>query len=918
MSTVVPPPPSGSILQKQSSFSRPKTGNGAAAAPTAPAVATPAAAGPKPPANTGAPPANVPVATPISMQKPAPTPQRPNPAAAAPPAVSPARQPGAAPVKQPPSAPGAPPAGRGDKPAPPPGMWGPNGQIAPAVPAMTPSSAAQRPAPGPGGAPAMSPASGVRRTAPGPAAAPAALPAASPATQSKRPAPGPVGAPPAASPASAAKPQSQPQPQPGGMVRQNSMNGNPYGSVGGGGFGSMGGGQMPSGTNAMGGFGSMGAGQMGGGYGSMGGGQMPSGTNAMGGFGSMGAGQMGGGYGSMGGGNANGGMGSMMGGPMGGSAYGTMGANQYGSMAGGQDGLGAGYGSMAGGAGGGSAYGSMGGGPGANPYGSMAGGQDGMGSMMGGGQMGSMYGGGMGGPSSMMGSMMMPMGSMYGGMGGPMGSMYGMGGMSTMGIAAQWGSLANMSMGGRGQPNRSGISSGYGGFASEAKGIDIEDLCPNIGTFEGATDLPRSGKRGGNHLYSRGKHEKPVATGNSNATTMMIRRKSDIKTGSGATAAAAASNGSGARPADTTSRSPARASPSTTATASGKARAKVPSNYNVHSLILVDAATGAEVTSVKDPSTVVYEKGGKKETFEADEAIARASAKDDVDSVLLSELRGNWFNGHNSAFMLCAGKGKVEAAQDVARQFVRKCLERLEKNEKDTAVKFDVTMTMVSLRGADQCCDLLKPGASYEKVIMGSSPVYGPCLLELDTKVSKTATDCVASFDAGLKNATEAKEIVAAFLILKTIKKTGAEEEVHLSSLCIALCGETVSHMTDIRDKASSAPHRLFRYAIEGACVTVSGICIAADDEDAREGLEVERKMREIKNQPPRSGNVKRFVDYTYKEITRQKEKLASASGSEKKTREAQIERMEEMVKDAKELLSTPETTQPKGYSMGR
>jgi hypothetical protein len=511
------------------------------------------------------------------------------------------------------------------------------------------------------------------------------------------------------------------------------------------------------------------------------------------------------------------------------------------------------------------------------------------------------------------------MGSMYG-MGGPMGSMYGMGGtggMSTYGIAAQWGSLANMSAAGRGgATNRSGISSQYGGFANEAATVDLDDLCPNIGTFEDAKDLKRSGKRGGNHLYSRDKHEKIVATNNSNVQALTIKRKSDVK---------AASPGAG-NAAETSSRAIPRSSPAAAASssssankgASGKPRAKVPSNYNVHSLIIVDKTGKGSVTTVKDPSTVIYEKAGKKETFEADEAIERASDKEEVDSVLLSELRSNWFNGHNSSLMMCAGKGKVAATQEVARTFIQKCIERLEKNEKDTGVKFDITMTMVAIRGADQCCDLLKSGAGYDKMAMGSSPVYGPCLLDLETKVVKTGAAATELFNAGLKNAKEEKEIVAVFYVLKTIKKTGAETEVHLSSMCLALCGETVAHMTDIKDKSPSSPHRLFRYAVDGACVTVSGLCIDSNDEEAQPALEVERKMREVKNQPPRSGNVKRFVDFTYKEITRQKEKVATVSGSEKKMRETQIERMEEMVKDANELLSEPEKTRPKGYSTGR
>ncbi|KAG5469581.1 hypothetical protein LSCM1_02806 [Leishmania martiniquensis] len=896
MNTVVPPPPSGSILQKQSSFSRPKAANASAAT-----------SGAENRSAAGVPAANASATIPsTAAQRPEMTVQRPAPA------VSPMHPIGT--LNKPPDTSGSRSTGHPARLAAPPGMWGPKDQITPGAPAMPLASGAKHPAPAPGapamplasgakhpapapGAPAMSLASGAKHPAPAPGAP--AMPLASGA---KHPAPAPgapamslasgakfTAPPPTASPASSPAATAPPS-QPPRMARQSSIHGNLYSSSGGG-FGSMYAGQMV-------GYGSMGPGLNG--MGSMKGSQIALGSNALGGCGSMGPGQMTG-YGSMGG-------------PMVGSAYGAMGA-PYGSMAGSLNGMGSGYGSMNRGMdGGASAYGSMCG-HGANPYGSM-GGENCMGSMTGG-QTGSMYG--MGVPSSMMGgSIIMPMGSMCDA-GGAMGSMYGVGGMSTVGIAAQWGSLANMSMGGcGGQMGRSGISSGYGGFVTEATRIDPDDLCPNIGTFEGAKDLPRSGKRGGNHLYSRGKHEKPLATGNANSTAMTIRRKSEIRVGS---SAAAPSNSMASHLEGSASRGASRASPLKAAGGSGttgKTRAKVPSNYNVHSLILLDKAAGAEVVAVKDPSTIVFEKGGKKETFEVDEALMLASTRDDIDSVLLSELRGNWFNGHNSCLMLCGGEGRIEATQEVARQFLRKCLERLERNEKDTAVKFDVTMTMVSLRGADQCCDLLKSGAAYDKVRMGSSPVYGPCLLDLEAKVHKTASGCIGSFDAGLKNAKDEREIVAAFLILKTIKKTGAEDEVHLSSLCIALCGETVAHKADIRDKASSSPHRLFRYAVDGACVTVSGLSIASNDENAREGLEVERRMREVKNQPPRSGNVKRFVDYTYKEILRQKEKLVSASGSDKKTREAQIERMEEMIKDAKDLLTSPENTLPKGYSMGR
>ncbi|EPY32975.1 hypothetical protein STCU_02551 [Strigomonas culicis] len=538
----------------------------------------------------------------------------------------------------------------------------------------------------------------------------------------------------------------------------------------------------------------------------------------------------------------------------------------------------------------------------------------GFGSMMGmggygapgapGGGMSSMYG--MGGMGSMnnMGSMysnsgMGGMGSMYGGnMYRPMGSMYGMGGMGQadpVSVAAQWGSLANMSL----NPNmpangqRSSISGG-GGFASNAQ-ITIDDLCPNIGSYDEGDEVKRSGRRGGNHLYLREKTAPVVATSNSQSNAITIKRKKDT--------AEPAAAGAGAR------------SGSETRTSDGKQRAKVPSNYDVHTLLVVEQDRGSFV-KVTTPNTVVYEKGGKKETFECDEALDHSGPTEELDSVLLSELRGNWFNGHNSSLLVAAGSGKADASIEAVRGFLRKCVERLEKNEKDASTKFDISINMAALKGPENGKDLLGPG-DYTRLKLGSSPVFGPCLLDLKTKVAKTTSECLSIFNEGVAAAKEKKEPICAFLVLKQVKKGGSEAEVYLSSLCLALFREEVGMLVDIKDKTSSSPHRLFRYALGGPSVCVSAVCISNNDEGARSGLEAERKIREVKNRPPRSGNIKRFIEFTEKEISRQKEKLSSVSDSEKQQREAQIARMDEMIKEAQTMLDNPMNTTPKGYSVG-
>ncbi|CAD2221405.1 hypothetical protein AGDE_09970 [Angomonas deanei] len=530
-----------------------------------------------------------------------------------------------------------------------------------------------------------------------------------------------------------------------------------------------------------------------------------------------------------------------------------------------------------------------------------------MGSMYGN-QMGngSMYGFSNNGSQMNMGSMYSQggMGSLYGlgGMGSmyrPVGSMYGMGGAgqtSAYNFAAQWGSLANMSQqtGEMSEDGRRSSISGKGGFGKNSK-ITTEDLCPNIGTFEDGRPIKRSGKRGGNRLYSKDKNDTtaPVVTSSSQASAMTIKRKTS---GSSFQSAATRSTGT------------------TATTKDGKTRAKVPANFDVHTLLVVGQDKGSYVT-VRDPNAVVFQSGGKKETFECDEALEQTSDSEDVDSVLLSGLRGNWFGGHNSSLLVAAGKGKTEASYNLARGFIDTCLQRLETNEKDASTVFDITITMCAIKNGDTGKDLLGSG-DYKKLKLASSPIYGPCLNDLTTKTTKKSAETLKVFNGGLSAAKDKKDIICAFLVLKQIKKVGSGTEVHLSSLCVALFQEEVANLVSLKDKSSSSPHKLFRYALGGPSVCCSALCVSNSDEKARDGLEAERKVREVKNREPRSGNVKKFIGYTEKEIARQKEKLSSASDSEKKSIEKRVASMESMVKDAQEMQDNPEKTAPKGYAM--
>ncbi|CCW63692.1 unnamed protein product [Phytomonas sp. EM1] len=463
---------------------------------------------------------------------------------------------------------------------------------------------------------------------------------------------------------------------------------------------------------------------------------------------------------------------------------------------------------------------------------------------------------------------------------------------SSYGLAAQWSSLADMS--GLNRQNELATSD-YGGFQSGSH-YRFDDLYPK---YEQDTSVivKRSGRRGGKNVSSETKNENPEKKSinteinikqtslseNKQSESLPIKQKIEV------------------------SNPPTKANE-----VSNKARAAVPTSYDVHTLLIVDkCASGKPDIVVTDPNTVVLQKNGRSETFECDEALHRAKTSEEVDSVLFSDLRSNWLAGHCSSILCCAGKGKDKDAIGIVHTMVKRSLERLEKAPITT---FDVSINMCQLRGANQGLDLFNDTTNYENLKLGSHPVYGPCLLGLTTKVVRTAKDCVNALEEGIAKAQRMDEITTAFLVLKTARKSSSSIDVFLSSLCIVYMHETPRHITELKDKASMSPHRIFRYAVGGACVCVSMVVLDEKDTDALACLEAERKVREVKNKPPRSGNVRRFIEFTDKEIVRQKEKLSSSSGTELSQREMQIKRMEDMLEDARSVLNDPAHSQVKGY----
>ncbi|AIO01598.1 hypothetical protein LPMP_333080 [Leishmania panamensis] len=653
-------------------------------------------------------------------------------------------------------------------------------------------------------------------------------------------------------------------------------------------------------------------------------------VSGYGGMDSMGGNQngMSSGYGSMGGAqNTMDGFGFM--GPCYTNGYGSMGGNQmgmpsdFGPMCGGQNGMG-GYGSMAGGGPGSmdgmggpmdSMYGmggpicsmyGMGG-----PMGSMYGPASLMGSMYGmGAPMGSMYG--MGGP---MGSMLGPMGSMYG-MGG-MGSLYGMGGGSLYGggyhsvvdMASRRGSFLNKNDLIRAdvKPLNSNKDNGGGKDAKEAD--DKERSKKDGKSREIKLEEPKTDSKDPKATEKKEATDKKGSADKKLSTEAKLVDKKDANEVDKRIVKGKDGEKEDGEKEDSERKDSEKKDGEKK---DGEAPVAKPdgllkfSGTKIRSLALVYKSGKEAKVTRKGVDTVIMD---GKET-KLDEVIFIEDPKKPVEAAALSEVRNQWVSGHNATIMIGSDGTRRTQAVDFMREYLSTCTGKLAASGE----YFSIYLTMTALEGADQGRDLLKDAATFEKLTLASSPVYGPALNNMTIKEVNTKETMEEVLKEGMERAKEG-EVVCSYLVLKQCRKSSAGAMVYLSSLNVTHVGPNVEHLTGLKAKKPEEPCRLYRYSVGGGSHTMCVGFVSDDDASAAKVFDALKEMREVQNTEPRSGNVKRFIEYTKKEIPKCKEKVASSTEESKKANyETMLKRMEMMLKDAEDIEKDAKAVAPKAY----
>ena len=338
-------------------------------------------------------------------------------------------------------------------------------------------------------------------------------------------------------------------------------------------------------------------------------------------------------------------------------------------------------------------------------------------------------------------------------------------------------------------------------------------------------------------------------------------------------------------------------------------------DFRVHNVAVLEraatAAAGAAKVTTKGSTCVL---DGKSYTMDEVVECVLAEKKPAVSSHHISDMIEHVLAGHNTA-LLVSDDGKATASANAAiESTVAKLMEELNKPTRNAYA--DVSASMCGLHSNNMMRDLFVDGALPKAMEVGNSPLFGPAVMNITSESIKSGEDFNKVYEAALKRGKK-ETLMVCVLKVKQVRKgaAGGKDDVFLSSLLIGVSRRGPKEFHDIADRVTAPSRDLFRYAVDGPSVCVHVVAMSPDLSDAQVLADC-AKIGEVQNIAPRSGNVRRFVDFTEEQLKRMRERCDSATGAEKHELEGHVKRLQLILSDAQKLLADPRNTEAKLYNL--
>ncbi|EPY19403.1 hypothetical protein STCU_09477, partial [Strigomonas culicis] len=275
-------------------------------------------------------------------------------------------------------------------------------------------------------------------------------------------------------------------------------------------------------------------------------------------------------------------------------------------------------------------------------------------------------------------------------------------------------------------------------------------------------------------------------------------------------------------------------------------------------------------------------------------------------SDILTDIAEHAACGHNvSVLGFCCNDtmAPVQKAFEALLENILKALKHLEA----VGDKSSISVSAVALPEPDKARDLLASPvpSSASEVVFGSNPIYGPCIMDVTDREVRTPEQAVAILRESLKHSTN-KELVNLIFKIKQQKAAKGPPEttdVYVSSIFLAFFRDSnMSSMEAIRTRSLEAPGPLFSNAVGGASRTAVLLPLTAHPE-SQVAAEEATAFRTIQNTPIRSGNVRRFVEFSSRALEQQ-----TGMDTDSEYYQSAREKVEAMMRDGQALLEQPDT----------
>ncbi|KPI88095.1 hypothetical protein ABL78_2825 [Leptomonas seymouri] len=353
--------------------------------------------------------------------------------------------------------------------------------------------------------------------------------------------------------------------------------------------------------------------------------------------------------------------------------------------------------------------------------------------------------------------------------------------------------------------------------------------------------------------------------------------------------------------------------PSTRGLKSGAPQAPVLStDFRIRNVaVLEQDRTGSAKVTKKGDTCVL---NGKSYTMDEVLEYAPAAGKSIPKSRHIHDMIEHVVSGHNTA-LLVSDDGKATAASKAAVvSTVAKLMDELNNPSRNSYA--GVSASMCGLHPNSMMRDLFADKAPLKPMEVGNSPLFGPAIMNTTSVPIKSADDFNGFFEAALKRSEE-ETLMVCMLKVKQVRNGAADgrDNVFLSSFLLGISRRGLQQFHDIVDKVPSSSHDLFRYAVNGPSVCVHVVAVSQGLNNAQV-LSDCAKMGGVQNTAPRSGNVRRFIDFTEEQLKHMRERCDNATGSEKHELKGHVRRLSLILEDARKLLADPKNTEAKLYRL--